>query len=150
DSGAAAGLGGWNAGAAAPGLARPAPRPPAPAPRDRGRPRHPVLGGIASPDGRPSLRPAVGRDARARPRDGEAGMNERLRVAILAPVWFQVPPPGYGGIEWIVALLADGLAEVGHDVTLFASGDSHTKAQLSFVFEHAPSHLIGQSLVELE
>ena len=77
-------------------------------------------------------------------------MNERLRVAILAPVWFQVPPPGYGGIEWIVALLADGLAELGHNVTLFASGDSHTKAQLSFVFEHAPSHLIGQSLVELE
>ena len=29
-----------------------------------------------------------------------------MRIAILAPVWFPVPPTGYGGIEWIVALLA--------------------------------------------
>ncbi len=77
-------------------------------------------------------------------------MSERLRIAVLAPVWYQVPPPGYGGIEWIVALLADGLVESGHDVTLFASGDSHTKAKLSYAFARAPSHLIGQSLVELE
>jgi glycosyltransferase involved in cell wall biosynthesis len=77
-------------------------------------------------------------------------VSDRLRIAVLAPVWFQVPPLGYGGIEWIVSLLVDGLVERGHDVTLFASGDSHTNAELSFVFEHAPSHLIGQSLVELE
>jgi glycosyltransferase involved in cell wall biosynthesis len=72
-----------------------------------------------------------------------------MRVAILAPVWFSVPPTGYGGIEWIVSLLADGLADAGHDVTLFASGDSRTKATLSSVFRHAPSHLIGQSEPEL-
>ena len=53
-----------------------------------------------------------------------------MRIAVLAPPWFAVPPTGYGGIEWIVWLLADGLAEAGHDVTLFASGDSHTKAKL--------------------
>ena len=52
------------------------------------------------------------------------------RIAILAPVWFPVPPTGYGGIEWVVSLLADGLVDAGHDVTLFASGDSHTKAKL--------------------
>src|SRR5918994_4616308 len=33
-----------------------------------------------------------------------------MRIAILSPPWFPVPPPRYGGIEWIVALLADGLA----------------------------------------
>ncbi len=49
-----------------------------------------------------------------------------------------MPPKGYGGIEWVVALLADGLAEAGHDVTLFATGDSHTKARLEYVFEQAP------------
>jgi hypothetical protein len=49
-----------------------------------------------------------------------------------------VPPKGYGGIEWVVALLADGLAEAGHDVTLFATGDSQTKARLEYVFEQAP------------
>jgi glycosyltransferase involved in cell wall biosynthesis len=49
-----------------------------------------------------------------------------------------VPPKGYGGIEWVVALLADGLAEAGHDVTLFATGDSETTARLEYVFAEAP------------
>ncbi len=34
-----------------------------------------------------------------------------MRIAVLAPVWFAVPPTGYGGIEWVVALLADGLVD---------------------------------------
>jgi glycosyltransferase involved in cell wall biosynthesis len=72
-----------------------------------------------------------------------------LRIAILSPVWFPVPPTGYGGIEWIVSLLADGLTEEGHEVTLFASGDSRTKARLASVFEHAPSEVIGRSLPEM-
>jgi glycosyltransferase involved in cell wall biosynthesis len=72
-----------------------------------------------------------------------------MNIAILSPVWFAVPPSGYGGIEWIVSLLADGLADAGHDVTLFASGDSHSKAVLSYVFEQAPSEQIGKSLPEL-
>jgi len=72
-----------------------------------------------------------------------------MRIAVLSPVWFAVPPSGYGGIEWVVSLLADGLADAGHDVTLFASGDSRTKAQLDYVFEEAPSELIGKSLPEL-
>jgi glycosyltransferase involved in cell wall biosynthesis len=75
--------------------------------------------------------------------------DDKLRIAILSPVWFPVPPPGYGGIEWVVSLLADGLAEAGHDVTLFASGDSHTKAKLSTVFRRAPSERIGQTFWEL-
>lgn len=53
-----------------------------------------------------------------------------MRIAQIAPVWFAVPPSGYGGIELVVSLLADGLAELGHDVTLFASGGSRTKARL--------------------
>jgi glycosyltransferase involved in cell wall biosynthesis len=72
-----------------------------------------------------------------------------MRIAILSPVWFAVPPTGYGGIEWIVALLADGIVDAGHEVTLFASGDSHTKATLSAVFEQAPSELIGKTQPEL-
>jgi glycosyltransferase involved in cell wall biosynthesis len=74
---------------------------------------------------------------------------DALRVAVISPVWFRVPPTGYGGIEWIVWLLADGLVEAGHDVTLFASGDSRTKAKLEFVFETAPSERIGQTLPEV-
>jgi glycosyltransferase involved in cell wall biosynthesis len=72
-----------------------------------------------------------------------------VRVAILAPVWFAVPPSGYGGIEWVVSLLADGLVDAGHEVTMFASGDSRTKAELSYVFPQAPSELIGKSQPEL-
>ena len=72
-----------------------------------------------------------------------------LRIAVISPVWFPVPPTGYGGIEWIVWLLADGLVDAGHDVTLFASGDSRTSARLSSVYEQAPSERIGQALPEL-
>jgi glycosyltransferase involved in cell wall biosynthesis len=73
-----------------------------------------------------------------------------MKVAVLSPAWFPVPPSGYGGIEWVVALLADGLVEAGHDVTLFASGDSHTQAKLEFVFRRAPSERIGQTFWELQ
>jgi glycosyltransferase involved in cell wall biosynthesis len=72
-----------------------------------------------------------------------------VRVAVLSPVWFPVPPSGYGGIEWIVSLLADGLVEAGHEVSLFASGDSHTKGKLEFVYEVAPSSAIGLAQVEV-
>lgn len=72
-----------------------------------------------------------------------------LRIGILAPTWFPVPPTGYGGIEWVVWLLADGLVDAGHEVTLFASGDSRTTAKLRFVYEVAPSERIGHSIPEL-
>jgi glycosyltransferase involved in cell wall biosynthesis len=72
-----------------------------------------------------------------------------VKVAVLSPVWFPVPPVGYGGIEWIVSLLADGLVDAGHDVTLFASGDSHTKAELVSIYDVAPSAEIGRSQVEI-
>ena len=80
---------------------------------------------------------------------GLSPMSDKLRIAVLSPVWFAVPPTGYGGIELVVSLLADGLAEAGHEVTLFASGDSLTKAKLSFIFEEAPSELIGRTLPEM-
>lgn len=72
-----------------------------------------------------------------------------MKVAVLSPVWFPVPPTGYGGIEWVVALLADGLVDAGHEVTLFASGDSRTKAELASIYEIAPSASIGRAEVEV-
>jgi glycosyltransferase involved in cell wall biosynthesis len=69
-----------------------------------------------------------------------------MRIAQIAPVWFPVPPEGYGGIELVVALLADGLVEAGHDVTLFASGGSRTKATLVSPMEEAPDpSLLGNA-----
>ena len=34
-----------------------------------------------------------------------------MRIALIAPPWYAIPPSGYGGIEWVVALLADGLTD---------------------------------------
>jgi glycosyltransferase involved in cell wall biosynthesis len=61
-----------------------------------------------------------------------------VRIALICPPWLAVPPKGYGGIEWVVSMEADGLAEAGHNVTLFATGDSITKARLEYVFDVAP------------
>ncbi len=61
-----------------------------------------------------------------------------MKIGMIAPPWFPLPPRRYGGIEFVVSLLTEGLVERGHEVTLFASGDSETQAQLSAVFDRAP------------
>ena len=53
-----------------------------------------------------------------------------MRIAQISPLWERVPPPGYGGIELVVSLLTDELVRRGHEVTLFATGDSETLAKL--------------------
>lgn len=53
-----------------------------------------------------------------------------LRIALVAPPFVAVPPPAYGGTERVVAALVDGLRERGHDVTLFAAGDSRAACRL--------------------
>jgi len=60
----------------------------------------------------------------ARPHD------EQLSIAMVAPPFLAVPPPRYGGTERIVGVLAEGLQRRGHNVTVFASGDSRVKATL--------------------
>jgi glycosyltransferase involved in cell wall biosynthesis len=52
------------------------------------------------------------------------GSSSRLRIGLLAPPWVPVPPPSYGGIEQVVATLAAGLVERGHDVVLVAAPGS--------------------------
>ena len=73
-----------------------------------------------------------------------------MRIGLVCPVWFPVPPEAYGGTERVVALLADGLVDAGHDVTLFASGDSQTRARLESVFHTAPSEWIGHTYWEMQ
>lgn len=56
-----------------------------------------------------------------------------MRIALISPIAWRTPPKKYGPWEQVVALLADGLAAKGHDVTLFATGDSRTAARLRAV-----------------
>jgi len=51
----------------------------------------------------------------------------------LAPIWETVPPPAYGGTETVIHALTEELVRRGHDVTLWATGDSHTSAELRSV-----------------
>ena len=53
-----------------------------------------------------------------------------MRIAQIAPLFEEVPPKLYGGTERVVYSLTEALVEMGHDVTLFASGDSVTSARL--------------------
>jgi glycosyltransferase involved in cell wall biosynthesis len=53
-----------------------------------------------------------------------------MRIAIAAPLVEPIPPPLYGGSERVVSVLVEELVRRGHDVTLFASGDSVTAARL--------------------
>jgi glycosyltransferase involved in cell wall biosynthesis len=74
--------------------------------------------------------------------------RERLRIAVLAPPWFPVPPPAYGGIEAVVDVLCQELVARGHEVTLFAAPGSHSDARLRTPLEAAHPHEIGSSMVE--
>src|SRR5215204_5787393 len=60
-----------------------------------------------------------------------------MRIAQMAPLAESVPPRLYGGTERVVAWLVDELVGLGHDVTLFASGDSKTSARLNAVWPRA-------------
>jgi glycosyltransferase involved in cell wall biosynthesis len=60
-----------------------------------------------------------------------------MRIAQVAPMFESVPPSGYGGTERVVSYLTESLVEMGHEVTLFASGDSVTSAKLVAVCERS-------------
>ncbi len=59
----------------------------------------------------------------------------KLKIAQLAPPWLAIPPKKYGGVELIIYHLVEGLIKKGHEVTLFACGNSKTSAKLESVFK---------------
>src|SRR6202022_3709315 len=78
-------------------------------------------------------RPSTLRGFKAGAFEGEVPM----RIAQIAPLHEAVPPKFYGGTERVVSYLTEALVELGHDVTLFASGDSQTSAKLEAVWPQA-------------
>ncbi len=57
-------------------------------------------------------------------------MSRRLRVGVIASIAHRTPPRGYGPWEQVASTIAEGLVALGHDVTLFATTDSHTSGRL--------------------
>ncbi len=63
-----------------------------------------------------------------------------MKIAQVAPVATTIPPPKSGSVELMTSLLTEGLVARGHDVTLFATGDSVTSARLHAVYPHGYWH----------
>jgi glycosyltransferase involved in cell wall biosynthesis len=73
-----------------------------------------------------------------------------MKIAQVAPLYESVPPTNYGGTERVVAALCDGLVDLGHDVTLFAAGESTTRAKLHAVVPSPlRTRLSRQELIEI-
>lgn len=73
----------------------------------------------------------------------------RMRVALIAPPWFEVPPAGYGGIESLVADLAQGLVAREHDVVLIGAGQNRTAARFLNTYTVPPSDRLGEPVPEV-
>lgn len=71
-----------------------------------------------------------------------------VRILLVTPPWLLVPPVAYGGIEWVVSGLADGLVAAGHDVTLVAPGGSSTRARLEAIFDEPMFEQLGDARIE--
>ena len=76
-------------------------------------------------------------------------LNLGMRIAVVAPPWAPIPPPLYGGIELVVDQLATGLLAAGHDVTLFATGDSTCQVPRDWVLPEAEGMRIGMAVPEM-
>src|SRR5262245_49087729 len=61
---------------------------------------------------------------------GKKARSYTMRIAQVGPLTEAIPPKLYGGTERVISWLTEELVALGHDVTLFASGDSHTSAKL--------------------
>jgi glycosyltransferase involved in cell wall biosynthesis len=66
-----------------------------------------------------------------------------MKIALLAPLWEEVPPVKYGGTELVVANLAKGLTDLGHEVTTFACAGSAVKGELVPVIPETMFKLLG-------
>jgi glycosyltransferase involved in cell wall biosynthesis len=77
-----------------------------------------------------------------------ARLDRPLRIGVLAPPWYEIPPRAYGGIESMCAWLVDGLVARGHKVTLVGAGRGRTRGRFLRTFERPPTRRLGESLPE--
>jgi glycosyltransferase involved in cell wall biosynthesis len=74
---------------------------------------------------------------------------EPLRIALVAPPYFDIPPKGYGGTEAVVADLANALVKRGHRVTLLGAGAPGTAARFVPLWDRPVSERLGQPYPEI-
>src|SRR5262245_36382557 len=82
--------------------------------------------------------------------EGAAHGGQAMRVAMLAPPWIPVPPPGYGGIEQVIALLATELTRRGSEVALFAAPGTESDAHVLSPLEKPHPDEIQISIYEVD
>ena len=73
-----------------------------------------------------------------------ADAADPLRIVLVAPPYFDIPPTGYGGVEVVVADLADALVKRGHDVTVLGAGEPRTSTRLIPLWERTLAHRLGE------
>lgn len=93
---------------------------------------HGVPSGISGPNGVPI-----------------AGEHDPLRIAMIAPPYFEIPPLAYGGIETVIADLADALVDNGHTVTIVGAGENHTKANWIRAWDRIIPDRLGETYPEV-
>src|SRR5581483_1678054 len=83
--------------------------------------------------------PAGGRLQRRPPLPRTRRANEKgaspVRIAVIAPPWLPVPPVGYGGTELVLDTLCRGLVAQGHEVLLYATGDSACPVERAWTYD---------------
>ena len=75
--------------------------------------------------------------------------QDRLTIALLAPPWFRIPPDGYGGIEVVVAELADTLLDRGHHVTVVGLAGNGLRAPARSTYREPQGDRLGDVAVEV-
>ncbi|GAA3115602.1 glycosyltransferase family 4 protein [Streptosporangium carneum] len=75
--------------------------------------------------------------------------RDAMRIVMVAPPWYDVPPRGYGGIESMLAELVAGLSRRGHDITLIGAGRAGTSARFLATYAEPPSERIGEPMPEV-
>ncbi|MEG8184673.1 glycosyltransferase family 4 protein [Nocardia terpenica] len=72
-----------------------------------------------------------------------------MNIVLVAPPYFEVPPSGYGGVETVVAHIANALVGRGHRVTLLGAGRPGTRARFVPVFDHTLAGVLGEPFPEI-
>lgn len=72
-----------------------------------------------------------------------------MKIGLVAPPYYSIPPQAYGGVEAVVADLADALVDRGHEVTLLCAGPSTTRAQDHLLWDAPQPERLGEALIEV-